>query len=252
MGKSRNNAALRFQPDILLQPIYDRGTIVDKGIEKHDVTKPGYVYKARGKPGNKPSWSSGAKTLVGTAASPQSRMWFTVANGTLNEIYFPDVDQANTRSVRFLVSDGASFFSDEQWDASHTVQWAGPGVPGCHIESRCKAGRYTIVKDIITDPVRDTLMMRVSFTTSEPESELKLYLFIEPQMGDRAQTTMRGWVTIRAWKCCSPSVTGPAWRLCLPLRCIRRVVGISASQTGSPHFPNRKSCPKLTWLRRTT
>jgi len=157
---------------------------MDQGIEKHDVTKPVDVYKAHGRPGNKPSWSFGAKTMVGTAASPQSHMWYTVANGTLNEIYFPDVDQANTRSVRFIVSDGVGFFSDEQWDASHTVQWIEPGIPGCHTESRCKAERYTIIKDIITDPVRDTLMMRVSFTTSESQSALKLFLFVEPQMGD--------------------------------------------------------------------
>jgi glucoamylase len=114
-------------------------------------------------------------------------MWFTVGNGTLNELYFPDVDQANTRSVRFLVSDGESFFSDEQWDANHIVEWLAPGVPGCHIESKCKAGRYTIIKDIITDPVRDTLMMRVYFTTHQAEPALKLYLFQEPQMSDRGE-----------------------------------------------------------------
>jgi glucoamylase len=156
---------------------------MDKGIEKHDTTRPKDVRKAHGKPGDKPSWSSGAKTLVGTAASARSRIWYTVGNGTLNEVYFPDVDQANTRSVRFLVTDGKTFFSDEEWDTEHTVEWMASGVPGCHIESRCKAGRYTIVKDIITDPVRDTLMMRVNFAASEPD--LKLYLFAEPQMGDR-------------------------------------------------------------------
>ena len=42
-----------------------------------------------------------------------------------------------------------------------------------------------LVKDIVTDPVRDTLLMRVSFTTPQPEPDLKLYLFAEPQMGDR-------------------------------------------------------------------
>jgi glucoamylase len=156
---------------------------MDKGIEKHDTTRPKVVRKAHDGPGEKPTWSSGAKTLVGTAASARSRIWFTVGNGTLNEVYFPDVDQANTRSVRFLVTDGSTFFSDEEWDAEHTVTWMAPGVPGCHVESRCKAGRYAIVKDIITDPVRDTLMMRVSFTTSEPN--LKLYLFAEPQVGDQ-------------------------------------------------------------------
>jgi glucoamylase len=159
---------------------------MDKDIEKHDDTRPPTPHRAEGKPGDKPTWSSGAKTLAGTAASPRSRIWFTIGNGTINEIYFPDVDQANTRSVRFLVSDGESFFSDEQWDADHTVGWLATGVPGCHIESTCKAGRYTIVKDIVTDPVRDTLLMRVRFT-SNIGLPLKLYLFEEPQMGDRGE-----------------------------------------------------------------
>ena len=158
---------------------------MDKGIEKHDITRPKDVRKAHGKPGDKPTWFSGAKTLVGTSVSARSRLWYTIGNGTINELYFPDVDQANTRSVRFLISNGVDFFSDEEWDAEHTVTWIAEGAPGCHIESRCKAGRYTIVKDLITDPVRDTLMMRVHFSTPEPNTNLKLYLFLEPQMGDR-------------------------------------------------------------------
>ena len=158
---------------------------MDKGIEKHDITRPQKAEKAEGRPGKKPTWSSGAKTLVGTAASSRSRIWYTVGLGTLNEIYFPDVDQANTRSVRFLVSDGKEFFSDEAWDAEHTVTWTAPGVPGCRIESRSRTGRYTLVKEIVTDPVRDTLMLRVTFTPAAPTPMLKLYLFVDPQMGDK-------------------------------------------------------------------
>jgi glucoamylase len=161
--------------------------IVDKGIEKHDDTRPVAPVRAAGKPGDKPTWSSGAKTLVGTAVSAKSRIWFTVSGGVLNEIYFPDVDQANTRSVRFLISDGKNFFSDEQWDAVHTVEWLSPGVPGCHIESKCKAGRYTIQKDIVTDPLRDTLMMRVRFTPANPHAGLKLYMYEEPHVGDQGE-----------------------------------------------------------------
>ena len=47
---------------------------MDKGIEKHDGTRPGKPVRAEGKPGDKPTWSSGAKTMVGTAASARSRM----------------------------------------------------------------------------------------------------------------------------------------------------------------------------------
>jgi glucoamylase len=156
---------------------------VDNGIEKHEETRPKTPKRAKGKPGAKPRWTSGAKTLVGTAASSRSRIWYTIGNGILNEIYFPDVDQANTRSVRFLVADASGFFSDEEWDATHNVQWLETGIPSCKIETRCKLGKYTIEKEIVTDPVRDTLMMRVHFRPSVPE--LRLYLFVDVHMGDR-------------------------------------------------------------------
>ncbi|MEO6801928.1 MAG: glycoside hydrolase family 15 protein [Granulicella sp.] len=156
---------------------------MDKGIEEHEETRPKTPKRAKGKPGAKPRWTSGAKTLVGTAASSRSRIWYTIGNGILNEIYFPDVDQANTRSVRFLVTDASGFFSDEEWDATHEVQWLETGIPSCKIQTRCKLGKYTLEKEIITDPIRDTLMMRIHFRPSVPG--LRLYLFVDVHMGDR-------------------------------------------------------------------
>jgi glucoamylase len=147
--------------------------------------------RASGKPGKKSTWSSGAKMLVGTAASSRSRVWFTVGLGTLNEIYFADVEQANTRSIRFLVSDGNEFFSDEAWDCEHIVT-SEAGVPCCKIESRCNQGRYTIVKEIVADPVHNTVLMRTRFT-SKDGSDLKLYLTIDPHIGDKGECN-NAWV----------------------------------------------------------
>jgi|SRR6185437_7730434 hypothetical protein len=94
---------------------------MDKGIESKDITRPQKPKKARGQPGVKPHWASGAKTIVGTAVSPESRIWYTIDDGTLSEIYHPDVDEANTRSVRFVITGEDNFFSDEKWDAEHGV-----------------------------------------------------------------------------------------------------------------------------------
>lgn len=55
-------------------------------MEKHNTTLHKEVRRAHGKPESKPTWSSGAKTIVGTAVSAHSRIWYTVANGTLNEM----------------------------------------------------------------------------------------------------------------------------------------------------------------------
>ena len=62
---------------------------------------------APGWPGIAPRWTSSAKTAVGTALDPHSKVWFTLSHGILNEVYFPRVDQACTRDLG-LISDGST------------------------------------------------------------------------------------------------------------------------------------------------
>ncbi len=156
---------------------------MDKGIENKDITRPRKPKKARGQPGAKPHWASGAKTIVGTAVPAESRIWYTIDNGTISEIYHPDVDQANTRSVRFAVTGDDNFFSDEIWDAQHTVEWIAPGAPACRIESRSKDGTYRLTKEIVPDPTRDTLLVRGHFQPEE-HKRLRLYLIVDAHIGD--------------------------------------------------------------------
>lgn len=157
---------------------------MDQGIENQDITRPANPKMAKGKPGEKPRWTSGAKAIVGTAVSPDSRIWYTINNGTLAEIYFPDVDQANTRTLRFVVSDSHSFFSDEVWDAQHHIDWLETGAPACRIESRCNSGRYSLTKEIVPDPLRDTLLLHGRFIPKN-DANLRLYLIIDAHIGDR-------------------------------------------------------------------
>src|SRR5260370_8142107 len=69
---------------------------------------------APGRPGIEPRWTSSAKTGVGTALSLQSRLWFTLSHGILNEIYFPRVDQPCTRDSGLIVAYGPEFFSEKK------------------------------------------------------------------------------------------------------------------------------------------
>ena len=62
--------------------------------------------QAPGRPGIEPRWTSAAKTGVGTALNPASRVWFTLSHGILNEIYYPRVDHACVRDLGLLVADG--------------------------------------------------------------------------------------------------------------------------------------------------
>ena len=73
-----------------------------------------------GSPGIHPRWTSSAKSAVGTAARAESRIWFTISHGILNEIYSPRLDTACTRDFGFLVT-ARDYFSDEKRDTVSTV-----------------------------------------------------------------------------------------------------------------------------------
>ena len=69
------------------------------------------------------------KDCVGTANSPTSKVWFTVANGVLSDVYSPTVDNTNVETMQFLVTDGATFTDLQTRDMTYTVRSAGPA--GC-------------------------------------------------------------------------------------------------------------------------
>ena len=84
---------------------------------------------APGWPGIPPRWTSSAKTGIGTALNLHSRVWFTLSHGIVNEIYFPRVDQACTRDMGLIVTDGASYFSEEKRHCRFENLPLEPGVP---------------------------------------------------------------------------------------------------------------------------
>jgi glucoamylase len=116
---------------------------------------------APGAPGSPARWTSSAKSGVGTALSNRSRVWFTLSHGIFNEIYFPSVDQACVRDMGLIVTDGATFFSEEKRDAESIVQWLADGVPAFELINSSRDGRYRIKKQIVTDPHRDTLLQKI-------------------------------------------------------------------------------------------
>ena len=84
---------------------------------------------APGRPGAGPHWESARKTGVGRACNRGSRVWFTVGDGIINEIYFPRPDLPCTKDAGFLVADGDSFFSEERQDTDQETRWFQPGIP---------------------------------------------------------------------------------------------------------------------------
>ena len=112
----------------------------------------GSQQQAPGWPGIRPRWTSSAKYGLGTAVGRESRVWFTVSHGIVNEVYYPRLDQANTRDFGLLVADGSNFFSEEKRHTVQEIRHLAPGVPGYRLTNTCVQGRYRILKTVLTDP----------------------------------------------------------------------------------------------------
>jgi glucoamylase len=149
---------------------------------------------APGKPGGPARWTSSVKSAVGTAAESRSRVWFTMSHGILNEVYYPRVDQANTRDMGLIVTSGSDFFSEEKRDTNSVVQMIAPGVPGYRVTNTCRDGRYRIVKTIVTDPERNAVLQRVHFDALRGHRrDYRLYALLAPHIGNQGADNS-GWV----------------------------------------------------------
>jgi glucoamylase len=149
---------------------------------------------APGWPGITPRWTSAAKNGVGTAFNIASKVWFTMSHGTINEIYYPQVDQACTRDMEFMVTDGKDFFSEEKRNTYHQIENLEEGVPGFRLINTCKEGFYRIEKEVITDPHRDTFLQRIKFIPLKGDlSNYKLFVLLAPHISNHGAGNT-GWV----------------------------------------------------------
>jgi glucoamylase len=140
--------------------------------------------EAFGSPGMAPRWTSSAKEGLGTAHSAGSRIWFTVSHGIVNEIYFPTVDQPNTRDFEFLISDSETFCHEEKRDLDHLVEYPDHNSLFYRLTNSERNGRYRVVKEILTDPERPVLLIHVLLDVLDESlrGKLKLYALLAPHI----------------------------------------------------------------------
>src|SRR5689334_6440504 len=140
---------------------------------------------APGWPGIEPRWTSSAKTGMGTALNLHSRVWFTLSHGILNEIYFPRVDQACTRDLGLIVTDGSSYFSDEKRHCKFECVPIEPGVPVFHLKNTELSGRYQIEKEVFADPYRNVVLQKIKFLPLQGKlADYHLYALLAPHLAN--------------------------------------------------------------------
>jgi len=149
---------------------------------------------AFGAPGSPPGWTSSAKEGIGTAYHTSCRVWFTLSHGIINEIYYPHVDQPNTRDFQFLITDGETFCHEEKRDLTHQVEYPEHNSLFYRLTNSDRRGRYRLVKDVLTDPHRSVLLVhtKLEILDESLRGKLKLYALLAPHI-DRQGANNSGW-----------------------------------------------------------
>jgi glucoamylase len=138
-----------------------------------------------GQPGIPSRWTSSAKSGVGTALNYTSRVWFTLSHGIFDEIYYPRVDQACTRDMGIIITDGKDFFSEEKRNTNQKIEPLEKGVPAYKLTNTCLQGRYLIEKEVLADPRRDAVLEQTHFTPIKGKlQDYHLYVLLAPHLGN--------------------------------------------------------------------
>ena len=117
------------------------------------------------------------KDCLGTARNTTSKVWYTVANGVLSDVYYPTVDNTNLETLQYVVTDGSTFTDLQTRDMTYTAEPVrDSGGMACNVTATAKSGKYEIETEYITDPSRNTVLMHVAFSPHEPGLHLYVRL----------------------------------------------------------------------------
>jgi glucoamylase len=137
---------------------------------------------APGGPGADALWTEADKDGFGTASTLTSKVWHTLDDGELTEVFYPDIETPAVRDTQFVVSDGRTFAERERDAAVHRVELADPRSL-TYRQVNESPNRYRITKTYVADPARDVLLVDVRFESLSGRA-LNLYVLHDPALSN--------------------------------------------------------------------
>src|SRR3977135_1449676 len=128
--------------------------------------------EAPGGPGAPPMWGPGRKMAFGSAPGSKSKLWYTLADGALSDVFFPYLDRVALHELRFFASAGGATPADDSADGEHRISWLSPGVPAFTVDS--PHHQYRMTKEFFSNPEENALLIAATFTPELPD--VRLYM----------------------------------------------------------------------------
>ncbi len=117
-------------------------------------------------------WGPGRKMAFGAAPGPRSKLWYTLVDGALSEVFFPTLDRVALHELRFFASAGGAPPVDDAADGQHAITWLSPGIPAFKVDSTHH--EYRLTKEFFSDPEENALLISATFTPELPD--VRLYM----------------------------------------------------------------------------
>lgn len=148
---------------------------------------------APGAPGAKSTWTEADKSGFGTARARRSSVWFTLQHGRVSEVFYPDLSTPSVRTLELVVTDGRRITDRESRMRVRTRRADARSLRYVQVGGR--AGHYRLTKEVVTDPRRDTVVLRVRLRSLDGR-RYRAYVLYDPALGnngmdDRARTSGR-------------------------------------------------------------
>src|SRR4051794_1978121 len=147
------------------------------------MASPAVAAEAPGAPGAVAHWTTGAKQGVGTSAGTTSKVWYTLADGVLSEVYYPRVDVADSRALELVVSDGKTFADRESTDTTHAIDLVTDRALVYKQINTDKQRRYRITKTFVTDPARASVLIDIDFESLDG-GKYAVYTVYDPSLNN--------------------------------------------------------------------
>ncbi|MDE2184949.1 MAG: glycosyl hydrolase [Alphaproteobacteria bacterium] len=128
-----------------------------------------------------PTWASARKDMVGTSLG-SSRLWFTVAEGIVTEVYYPRIDIPQIKDLGFIIADDCGFWVELRRLRSYRVSVPGTGVPAVEIVHRHP--RFVFTLQFCPSQRRDVLLLNYRLDGDE---SLRTYALLAARLGGEAE-----------------------------------------------------------------
>ncbi len=141
---------------------------------------------APGAPGHDAHWLSAAKNAFGTANTVASKVWFTLNDGVMTEVYYPTLDAPNVEMLQLIIVTPEGKVETEGEDTTHSIEVMDNARSlSFRQQNKAKSGAYVIRKSYVTDPRRDTLLISISFRAWKADAgAYKLYVYYDPSVNN--------------------------------------------------------------------